>query len=69
MVHGKHLSAHDRLTWTPEADKAFDDLKTSLTQAPTLGLPRPDLSFTQFVDQKDGYMTSVLCLTSLLRDG
>ena len=61
MVHGKHLSAHDRLTWTPEADKAFDDLKTSLTQAPTLGLPRPDLPFTQFVGQKNGYMTSVLC--------
>ena len=56
MVHGKYLSAHDKLTWTTEADKAFDDLKTSLTQAPTLGLPRPDLPFTQFVHQKDGYM-------------
>lgn len=42
IVHGK-VSAHDKLTWTPEAEKAFDDLKTSLTQAPTLGLPRPDL--------------------------
>uniref|UniRef100_A0AAQ4RQ79 ribonuclease H n=1 Tax=Gasterosteus aculeatus aculeatus TaxID=481459 RepID=A0AAQ4RQ79_GASAC len=61
MVHGKGLSAHDKLTWTTEADKAFQDLKTSLSQAPTLGLPRPDLPYTQFIDQKDCYMTSVLC--------
>lgn len=43
MVHGKGLSAHDKLTWTTEAEKAFQDLKTSLSQAPTLGLLRPDL--------------------------
>lgn len=63
MVHGKNLSAHDKLTWTDEADKAFTDLKGSLQSAPTLGLPKPDLPFTQFVDQKDGFLTSVLTQT------
>lgn len=63
MIHGKNLSAHDKLTWTDEADKAFTDLKGSLQSAPTLGLPKPDLPFTQFVDQKDGFLTSVLTQT------
>ncbi|KAK2920516.1 hypothetical protein Q8A73_000001, partial [Channa argus] len=61
MVHGKQLSARDKIKWTIEGEKAFSDLKAALTAAPTLGLPNPNMPFTQFVDQKDSYMTSVLC--------
>lgn len=38
-VHGKELAAHDKPTWTAEADKAFKDLKSAPANATTLGLP------------------------------
>uniref|UniRef100_A0A8P4FYC4 ribonuclease H n=1 Tax=Dicentrarchus labrax TaxID=13489 RepID=A0A8P4FYC4_DICLA len=60
-VHGKKLTAHGKITWTPEAEKAFADLKCALVNAPTLGLPNPNKPFVQFIDQKGGYATSVLC--------
>ncbi|XP_030602551.1 protein NYNRIN-like [Archocentrus centrarchus] len=54
MIYGRGLE------WTEDADKAFTDLKLTLQTAPTLGLPNPDKPFTQTVDEKGGYMTSVL---------
>ncbi|KAI3364845.1 hypothetical protein L3Q82_001027 [Scortum barcoo] len=63
LIHGKNLSSHDKITWTPEADQAFIDLKLALQSSPTLGLPDPTNSFTQAVDERDGCMTSVLLQT------
>lgn len=48
------------LTWTPEADDAFVDLKGELQSAPALGIPDPSRPFTQVVDERDRYMASVL---------
>ena len=41
-------------------DPDYVDLKISLGIAPTLRLPKLDIPFTQFVYQKDSFMTSVL---------
>ncbi|XP_035515190.1 uncharacterized protein LOC118326328, partial [Morone saxatilis] len=60
-VHGKKLTAHGKITWTPEAEKAFADLKSALINAPTLDSPNSNKPFVQFIDQKGGYATSVLC--------
>ncbi|MGL5581012.1 MAG: RNase H family protein, partial [Cetobacterium sp.] len=60
LAHGQNLKAHDKLSWTVEAEQAFVDLKLALQQAPTLGLPDPMRPFTQMVDERDGFMTSVL---------
>ncbi|XP_028327652.1 uncharacterized protein LOC114478651 [Gouania willdenowi] len=49
------------LVWTPEALRAFEDLKTVLQTSPTLGIPDLQRPFTLFVDEKGGCMTSVLC--------
>lgn len=43
-----------------QKQKAFIDLKLALQTTPTLGLPDPTRAFTQTVDEKNGYMTSVL---------
>ncbi|XP_035384572.1 uncharacterized protein LOC118241759 [Electrophorus electricus] len=50
-----------QLAWTPEVEKAFVELKQALQRLPALGLPDPNKPFTQMVDGKGGYMTSVLC--------
>ncbi|KAF7650787.1 hypothetical protein LDENG_00120680 [Lucifuga dentata] len=50
----------DLLTWTEEADKAFNDLKTALQSSPTLGLPDNSKPFVQTVDDKNGFMSYVL---------
>ncbi|XP_047676510.1 uncharacterized protein LOC113649215 isoform X1 [Tachysurus fulvidraco] len=60
IAHGKGLQAHSALTWTPEAEKAFVDLKMALQTTPTLGIPDPNELFVQTVDEKSGCMTSVL---------
>ncbi|XP_049425162.1 uncharacterized protein LOC125884304 [Epinephelus fuscoguttatus] len=60
IAHGKGLKASDHVIWTPEAEKSFVDLKLSLQTPPTLGLPDCTRPFTQTVDEKGGYMTSVL---------
>ncbi|XP_062255780.1 protein NYNRIN-like [Platichthys flesus] len=60
IAHGQGLQAYSKVTWTDDAEKAFTDLKLTLQTTPTLGLPNPDRPFTQAVDEKGGYMTSVL---------
>lgn len=60
MIHGKGLTAHDKVTWTDIAHKAFTNLKLALQQTPTLGLPDPHKPLVQTVDCRHGFMTSVL---------
>ncbi|XP_028422857.1 protein NYNRIN-like [Perca flavescens] len=59
VIHGKGLTAHNLITWTVEAEQAFVDLKKAFQSPPTLGLPNPNLNFTQTVDECVGCMTSV----------
>ncbi|XP_041841967.1 uncharacterized protein LOC121640322 [Melanotaenia boesemani] len=59
-IHGKNLSAYDHFFWTPEAEQAFLSVKQALCSAPALALPDPAKPFFQFVDEKHGFMSSVL---------
>ncbi|XP_055366241.1 uncharacterized protein LOC114858685 [Betta splendens] len=54
------LEAQDEVTWTPEAERAFEDLKTASQTAPTLAFPDTSSPFTQTVDDRNGFMTSAL---------
>ncbi|XP_034089816.1 uncharacterized protein LOC117557974 [Gymnodraco acuticeps] len=54
------LKPTDHLIWTPEADKAFINMKLALQSPPTLSLPDHTKPFTQAVDERNGCMTSVL---------
>ncbi|XP_060786601.1 uncharacterized protein LOC132892291 [Neoarius graeffei] len=60
LVHGSSLTASSPVVWTPEAEEAFLALKGALQTTPTLGLPDPNKPFVQTVDEKKGFMTSVL---------
>lgn len=60
-MNGKNVCAYDRLTWTDGTETAFTDLKGSLQTAPTFGLPKPDMPFAQFVDQKEHTRPPHLC--------
>ncbi|KAL3999246.1 mannosyl-glycoprotein endo-beta-N-acetylglucosaminidase [Sarotherodon galilaeus] len=60
LIHGTSLSANDRISWTPEAEAAFISLKKLLQTAPVLALPDPSKPYTQMVDEKNGFMSSVL---------
>ncbi|KAG5270294.1 hypothetical protein AALO_G00191040 [Alosa alosa] len=46
--------------WTPEAERAFQDLKVRFTSAPILTLPDPPLPFTVEVDASDVAVGAVL---------
>ena len=48
------------LTWTPEAEEAFQDLKKRLVEAPILQLPDPDAEFTVTTDASDFAIGAVL---------
>ncbi|KAL1263451.1 hypothetical protein QQF64_006190 [Cirrhinus molitorella] len=56
----KGLKSTDKIEWTAEAEEAFANIKIQLSQAPVLGLPNADKRFVQMVDEKTGFMTSVL---------
>lgn len=60
MIYGNSMAAKETLTWTPEAEQAFVDLKLALQTSPSLGIPDPDKPFTQTVDERKGHMVSVL---------
>ncbi|XP_048009377.1 protein NYNRIN-like [Megalobrama amblycephala] len=60
LTTGKELKSCDKINWTGEAEKAFADMKAQLATAPTLGLPVPTKPFVQMVDEKNGFMSSVL---------
>uniref|UniRef100_A0A8C6VZ26 Gypsy retrotransposon integrase-like protein 1 n=1 Tax=Nothobranchius furzeri TaxID=105023 RepID=A0A8C6VZ26_NOTFU len=50
--------------WSPEADQAFNNLKTSFTQAPILTRPDTSLQFTLEVDASDTGVGAVLSQVS-----
>ncbi|KAL1276699.1 hypothetical protein QQF64_036322 [Cirrhinus molitorella] len=60
LTLGKGLKSTDKVKWTAEAEEAFVNMKIQLSQAPALGLPNADKPFVQMVDEKNGFMTSVL---------
>ncbi|KAI2646109.1 Gag-Pol polyprotein [Labeo rohita] len=55
---GKGLKSCDQIEWTEEEAEAFVNIKVQLS--PTLGLPVPTKPFVQMVDEKNGFMTSIL---------
>jgi len=63
LTTGKGLRSCDKLVWTSDAEKAFDNMKVQLAIAPTLGLPAINRPFVQMVDEKNNFMTSVLLQT------
>ncbi len=63
LTTGKGLRSCDKIEWPTEAQEAFATMKMQLAQAPTLGLPAIERPFTQMVDEKHGFMTSVLLQT------
>lgn len=60
LTMGKGLKSCYKVEWTSEAEEAFEFMKCQLGQTPTLGIPEPTKPFIQMVDEKNGYMTSVL---------
>ncbi len=63
LTTGKGLRSCDKIDWPTEAQEAFANMKMQLAQAPTLGLPAIERPFTQMVDEKHGFMSSVLLQT------
>ncbi len=63
LTTGKGLRSCDKINWSTEAQDAFAHMKLQLAQAPTLGLPVLEKPFTQMVDEKHGFMSSVLLQT------
>lgn len=63
LTTGKGLRSCDRLVWTSEDVEAFDNMKVQLAMAPTLGLPVINCPLVQMVDEKNGFMSSVLLQT------
>ena len=57
------MAVSDHLTWTPEADNDFVEIKRVLVGSAVLGLPDYTKQFTQTVDCKEGHMTSALTQT------
>lgn len=60
LLHGEGVKSHDKVTWTSEAEEAFEALKLALQTPATLRLPDPSRPFTQVAHETDGCMTSVL---------
>ncbi|TWW55636.1 Retrovirus-related Pol polyprotein from transposon opus [Takifugu flavidus] len=60
LLQGEGVKSHDKVTWTSEAEEAFEALKLALQTPATLRLPDPSRPFTQVADETDGCMTSVL---------
>ncbi len=63
LTTGKGLRSCDKIDWPTEAQEAFANMKMQLAQPPTLGLPVIERPFTQMVDEKHGFMSSVLLQT------
>lgn len=60
LIYGKNLALKDKIEWTPEAEKAFNDLKLALQTRTVLALPDYDKLFYLHVDGGAGYMKAVL---------
>lgn len=52
IIHSQNLSSNGHITWTPEAEQAFIDMKCALQSPPTLDLPDPMKLFTQTVEMR-----------------
>uniref|UniRef100_W5NMD9 ribonuclease H n=1 Tax=Lepisosteus oculatus TaxID=7918 RepID=W5NMD9_LEPOC len=60
VTHASGLTMIDHLTWTPDGEKSFVNLKTALMLAPALGLSDMTKGFTLTVDEKHGFYSAVL---------
>lgn len=60
LIYGKNLALRDKLTWTPDAEKSFHDLKSALQTSTVLALPDYDKTYYLHVDGSSGYMKAVL---------
>lgn len=60
LIYGKAMAAKDKIKWTDEAENQFVNIKKILTSSSVLAFPRYDRPFTQTVDCREGFMTSVL---------
>lgn len=60
LIYGKAMAAKDKIKWTDEAENQFVNIKKLLTSSSVLAFPRHDRPFTQTVDCREGFMTSVL---------
>ncbi|XP_074712261.1 uncharacterized protein LOC141937877 isoform X2 [Strix uralensis] len=53
-------TGRNRLEWTPDADRAYKDLKKALMSAPALGLPDVSKPFSLFSHEKQGIALGIL---------
>nr|XP_021332272.1 uncharacterized protein LOC110439819 [Danio rerio] len=60
LTLGKGMKSTDKLEWTTEAEQAFVNMKLQMAEAPALGLPVPTKPFVQMVDERNGFMMSLL---------
>uniref|UniRef100_A0A1A8SB57 ribonuclease H n=1 Tax=Nothobranchius rachovii TaxID=451742 RepID=A0A1A8SB57_9TELE len=60
MIHGQQMEMNDKISWTPLTEAAFVNLKQDIHSSTTLILPDYSKPFTQTVDCRNGFMTSVL---------
>ena len=59
-LHDLTKGGQHKFCWTPEADKAFNDLKSRLCAAPILALPDFSVPFTIYTDASDLGLGAVL---------
>lgn len=62
-IYHQPMAAKDHIQWTPDREKAFEEVKQTLVSSTVLALPNSDKPFIQTVDCKESYMTSVLLQT------
>ena len=60
MIYKEDIALSDHITWTPEAEVSFTEIKQRITDSGALGLPDYDKPFTLTADCKNGFMTALL---------
>ncbi|XP_020208360.1 uncharacterized protein LOC109793305, partial [Cajanus cajan] len=56
----QYLRKNDRFAWTKECEKAFGELKQSLTSPPILSKPQADLPLLMYLSASDSAISAVL---------